>query len=435
MISKKNNPIVKVREFGLLLNGGDKSDIDCHSITKKAFEWLLVNGQSANEKAVELVRVKKYGKDIALQVVNYVGVIETPCGTRIEILPKISDQDDSDVAKKVLLKMLSTVNKLSMQQFEQSSLKTLKQPLFEILIGYFLKEVADVVKRGIRSEYKRVEAKTPYLKGQLQTSKQLCERPGCQNRFNVSYDQFSSDRSENRLIHSALNQVLKWTKSNENHRLGKELLFVFNEIPLSSIYSLDFRKWSVDRSLAHYRNVKPWCELILSYQSPIALSGSHQGISFLFPMETLFERYVAIKLQKDLPSHLKLKAQASSQSLVSHLPSTLDKEQGWFKLKPDIVISEKKTNKVVYVADTKWKRIYENQGTAKEKYGISQADLYQMFAYGHKYLEGQGTLYLIYPKHIQFNDTLAPFKFSDRLIVKAVPYDLLLDKWALLYKY
>ncbi|MGR6839646.1 McrC family protein [Aliivibrio wodanis] len=424
MISKKSNPIVKVREFGLLLNGGDKSDIDCHSITKKAFEWLLVNGQSANEKSVELVRVKKYGKDIALQVVNYVGVLETPCGTRIEILPKISEQDDSEVAKKVLLKMLSMVNKLSMQQFEQSSLKTVKQPLFEALIGYFLKEVADVVKRGIRSEYKRVEAKTPYLKGQLQTSKQLRERPGCQNRFNVSYDQFSSDRSENRLIHSALKQVLKWTKSNENHRLGKELLFVFDEIPLSLNYSLDFRKWSVDRSLVHYRSVKPWCELILSYQSPIALSGAHKGISFLFPMETLFERYVAIKLQKDLPSHLKLKTQASSQSLVSHTPPNAEKEQGWFKLKPDIVISEKKTNKVVCVADTKWKRIYENQRTAKEKYGISQSDMYQMFAYGHKYLEGEGVVYLIYPKHSQFNNSLEAFKFSEKLTVKAVAYDL-----------
>ncbi len=72
-------------------------------------------------------------------MVNYVGVIETPCGTRIEILPKISDQHDSETAKKVLLKMLSTVNKLSMQQFEQSSLKTVKQPLFEVLIGYFFK--------------------------------------------------------------------------------------------------------------------------------------------------------------------------------------------------------------------------------------------------------------------------------------------------------
>lgn len=125
---------------------------------------------------------------------------------------------------------------------------------------------------------------------------------------------------------------------------------------------------------------------------------------------------------------MKLKTQASNQSLVSHTPPNAEKEQGWFKLKPDIVISEKQTNKAVCVADTKWKRIYENQGTAKEKYGISQSDMYQMFAYAHKYLEGEGELYLIYPKHSQFNNSLEAFKFSEKLTVKAVAYDLGFDQ-------
>ncbi|MGF1792901.1 McrC family protein [Photobacterium profundum] len=429
----KSAEVVKIREFGLLLKEGDKSDIDCHSIAAKAFEWLLINGQSSNEKSVELVRVKKYGKQVALQVVNYVGVLETPCGTRIEILPKISDEDNcKGSSKRVLLKMLSTVNKLSLQQFEQSSLKTLKQPLFEILIGYFLREVSLVVKRGIRSEYKRVEARSPYLKGQLKTAKQMRQRPGCQNRFHVSYDHFSLDRAENRLIHAALRQALKWTKSNENHRLGRELQFALNDIPTSNNYAIDFRKWSTDRTLVHYCGVKPWCELILSYQSPLSLSGFHKGISFLFPIEALFERYVSIKLQRYLPTNLLLKIQSNSQPLVHHCSSISEKEEGWFKLKPDILISNKHTNQVVCVADTKWKRINENYGSAKIKYDISQSDMYQMFAYGHKYLAGEGEVYLIYPKYSEFTKPLAPFTFSQKLKVIAVPYDLDTDQCELI---
>lgn len=383
--------MIAVREFGLLLNGGNESSIDCHSVPSKAFEWLLVNGQSNNEESVDLIKVKKHGRSIALQVINYVGVLETPCGTRIEIRPKISEQEESQSAMKVLLKMLSTVHKLNMHRFENTSLQTLNRPLFEALIGFFLKEVSDVIKKGIRSQYTRVQERKPYLKGQLQTSKQLNQRPGCLNSFHISYDEFSPDRAENRLIRSALSQVMKWSKNSDNLRLGSELQFALDDIPCSGNHVLDFRQWSNERSLVHYRNVKPWCELILSYQSPVSLSGLHNGISMLFPMENLFERYVAIRLGKSLQPSLKLKTQANSCALVIHKPRS-GKSQEWFRLKPDIVVSDKTSHEPLYVADTKWKRINEKQATAKQKYGISQSDMYQMFAYGQNYLGGSGVL-------------------------------------------
>lgn len=393
MFSRNHGSVIAVREFGLLLNGGDKSSIDCQSIPSKAFEWLLVNGQSKNQESVDLIKVKKQGRSIALQVINYVGVLETPCGTRIEILPKISEKEDNQTATKVLLKMLSTVHKLNMHRFENSSLQTLKRPLFEILIGYFLKDVSDVIKKGIRSQYTRVQDRKPYLKGQLQTSKQINQRPGCLNSFHIAYDEFSPDRAENRLIRSALSQVMKWSKNSDNLRLGSELQFALDDIPHSENHALDFRQWSNERSLIHYRTVKLWCELILSYQSPVSLSGQHNGISMLFPMESLFERYVAIKLGKSLSHSLKLKTQASSCSLVTHTPRS-GKPQEWFKLKPDIVVSEKNSHEPFYVADTKWKRINEKLATAKHKYGISQSDMYQMFAYGQNYLGGSGVIIL-----------------------------------------
>ena len=431
MIGRKTHSFITIREFGLLLNGGDKSSFDCHSIPRKAFEWLMINGQSNNEESVDLIKLKKHGSSIALQVINYVGVLDTPCGTRIEILPKISDKQDRQVATKVLFKMLSTVHKLNMHRFENSSLQTLNRPLFEVLIGYFLKEVSDVLKKGIRSQYTRVQARKPYLKGQLQTSKQINQRPGCLNSFHISYDEFSPDRAENRLIRSALTQVMKWSKNNDNLRLGGELQFALDDIPRSGNYALDFRQWSNERPLIHYRSVKPWCELILSYQSPVSLSGLHNGISMLFPMENLFERYVAIKLGQSLPDSLKLKTQASSCSLVAHTPRS-GKSQEWFRLKPDIVVSDKSSLEPLYVVDTKWKRIHEKHATAKQKYGISHSDMYQMFAYGQNYLGGSGLVYLIYPAYEHFNEPLPPFRFDDRLSVKAIPYDLTNDECELL---
>ncbi|WP_351000020.1 hypothetical protein [Shewanella sp. TB7-MNA-CIBAN-0143] len=66
MRNKVNN--VTVREFALLTNGGNNHSIDCHSIPKSAFEWLLANGVSNGDSQRELVKAKRYGKSIALGV-------------------------------------------------------------------------------------------------------------------------------------------------------------------------------------------------------------------------------------------------------------------------------------------------------------------------------------------------------------------------------
>ncbi|RTR34749.1 McrC family protein [Shewanella atlantica] len=416
--NKVNN--VTVREYALLTNGGNNHCIDCHSIPKSAFEWLLANGVSNGDSQRELVKAKRHGSSVALQVINFVGVLETPCRTRIEILPKTSTEKcDPEIARKTLIKMLARVEKLKLEEFQQSNLQLLKQPLYELLITHFLKAVSKLVKQGIRSEYQRVERESPYLKGQLQVAKQLRQRPGRQHYFHVSHDIYHANRAENRLLHSSLKQVLKWSKLSANQRLASELLFVFNDIELSVNHANDFRRWRDDRCLAHYRPLKPWCELILSYQSPVAMAGSHCGLSFLFPMEQLFEKYVAKQLSRQLPPALKLKEQVSSQCLTHH------QGEDWFRLKPDIVIYDKE--RVVTVMDTKWKLLDASLNTTKHKYNLSQSDMYQLFAYGEKYLDGQGDLYLIYPKHQGFTESLACFEFTPGLRLHVVPYDLETD--------
>lgn len=416
---------VTVREFALLTNGGNNHSIDCHSIPKSAFEWLLANGVSKSEGQRELVKVKRHGTSVALQVINFVGVLETPCKTRIEILPKTStDTCDPVSARKILLKMLARVEKLKLEEFQQSQLQLLKQPLYELLITHFLTAVSKLVRQGIRNEYQRIERESPYLKGQLQVAKQLRQRPGRQHHFHVAHDIYNANRAENRLLHSSLKQVLKWSTSSANQRLACELLCVFNEIELSTNHVLDFRLWKDDRGLAHYRPLKPWCELILSYQSPVAMLGKHNGLSFLFPMEQLFERYVAKQLQRQLPPEFKLKQQASSHCLTHH------NGNDWFRLKPDIVIYDK--SRIVTVMDTKWKLLDASLNTTKDKYNLNQADMYQLYAYGEKYLNGQGDLYLIYPKHVGFTEALALFEFKPELTLYVVPYDLETDQCSLL---
>ena len=77
-----------------------------------------------------------------------------------------------------------------------------------------------------------------------------------------------------------------------------------------------------------------------------------------------------------------------------------------------------------YVMDAKWKLLDASKNSAKDKYNISQSDVYQLFAYGQKYQSGDGHMMLIYPKHDGFQKPLEPFKFSDNLFLWVVPFDL-----------
>ncbi len=89
-----------------------------------------------------------------------------------------------------------------------------------------------------------------------------------------------------------------------------------------------------------------------------------------------------------------------------------------FRLNPDLLISKERKNH--HILDTKRKLI--NLSDSDNNFNISQLDLYQLFAYGHKYLNGYGDMMLIYPKHHQFEIPLECFYLSEELRLWAIPF-------------
>jgi 5-methylcytosine-specific restriction enzyme subunit McrC len=74
-------------------------------------------------------------------------------------------------------------------------------------------------------------------------------------------------------------------------------------------------------------------------------------------------------------------------------PETHQFGQQRFMTKPDILV--RAGDRVVYVIDTKWKRLAARIDDPKQ--GVSQADVYQMMAYGRLYQCPR--LMLLYPHH------------------------------------
>jgi 5-methylcytosine-specific restriction enzyme subunit McrC len=405
---------VVVREYARLTTDPVEETLDQATISSEAFEWLCNLAAGFTKGGASLLQVENRRW---LKLDNFVGVVQTPGGTLLEILPKHTEQAGEDAAfesRKLLIKMLSVALDLPVRSTDKTDIETFRHPLLEWVMRQFVFSLDHLVKRGLRFDYQRIEEEQRYLRGQLDVVKQMRQPPGRAHIFNIRHDLFLPDRPENRLLKAALMRVCKTTKHSDTWRLSHELAGLMAEIPESKNIQNDFRQWRVDRLMAHYQPVRPWCELVLGQYMPLALRGITQGISLLFPMEKLFERYVETQLVKQLPPPYKLVAQEGSQSLCRHDGGNI------FQLRPDFLIKSGRNN--IAVLDTKWKLISAND--KENKYGLSQSDFYQLFAYGHKYLSGKGEMLLIYPQTSNFSSTLPPFDFSPDLRLWVTPFDL-----------
>jgi 5-methylcytosine-specific restriction enzyme subunit McrC len=401
-----------VREYARLTTSQIQSPtLDVAQVSVSAFDWLCGLNARFSKAGAALVQIEDRRW---LKLDNYVGALESPCGTRIEILPKHFEQGDCIQQSRALLRrMIQKSLDLPTRNVGATSLQRFDTPLNEWVMSNFLDALDHLIKRGLRFDYQRVEEEQMYLRGQLNAGRQLRQPPGRQHHFQIRHDIFVPDRPENRLLKTALDIVCKTTQDPGNWRLSHELRSVLLEVPSSRDTTQDFKQWRHDRLMAHYRPVKPWCELILQEQTPLAIAGEWEGMSLLFPMEKLFERYVAACLRDSLPPDATLHTQRNSEYLCQHDGKKV------FQLRPDLMITQGEKR---WVLDTKWKRL-DSKSNLKN-YGLEQADFYQMFGYGHKYLEGRGDLILIFPRKESFQEALPVFEYSEALRLWVAPFDL-----------
>jgi 5-methylcytosine-specific restriction enzyme subunit McrC len=373
----KNKQII-LNEYSYIFIGS-KDEGKHKSVDKQTFDELE-SFVLKNSDSVQFLKIgqNKYHKFIQAQ--NYVGVIQTKNGTTIEILPKIQNVSDEE-SKKILIKMLKTLKKSPFKNFNMANLKSSKMPLLEIFISMFLEELSKLIQKGIKSDYITKEENLKFLKGKLLIGQQIKHNTIHRERFYVEYQEFLSDRVENRLIKTTLEYLYKKSKSNKNQQRIREFLFVFDEIEISHNIKTDFSKVKLNRQMKDYEQVLLWCNTFLFENSFSPYKGTDIAFALLFDMNLLFESYVYDYLK--INGNFK---EITAQDKTHHL-AYLDGKTAKFQLKPDIVI-----NSGEIIADTKWKLLSED----KTHQGISQGDMYQLYAYGTKYKECK-YMYLIYP--------------------------------------
>ncbi|OSQ26387.1 hypothetical protein CCON61_00255 [Campylobacter concisus] len=361
-----------------------------------------------NFAAVEFLKPGRDKKGDFLQAQNYVGIIQTKSGDSLEMLPKIHDNDNSnnkeavENSKRILLRMLKTLKNHPFKNINIANLKSLNLPLLEIFISMFLDEVSKLIKIGIKSDYVELEDNLKFLKGKLKISEQIRKNIVHKERFYVCYQEFSIDIAENRLIKSTLEFLYRRSKSSKNQRLIREYLFIFDEISSSSDINADFSRLKLNRQTKHYEQALLWSKIFLQNKSFSPYRGNDVAFALLFDMNTFFESYVGNFIKKSFPGTI---LQHSEKHLVENPKS--------FRLRPDIFLEDK------FIADTKWKIV-------KSKDDISQADLYQLYAYGKKHECDK--LYLIYPKIEGIKQEFMKFGYDDKMLLEILYFDLEKDE-------
>ncbi len=406
---------VTVREYARLGVDPGPDSLDYGKVSESAFDYLCRLSEGFSRTGARLAELEGRRQ---LRLDNYVGVVRTPCGTTVEVLPKIHGASDSKIASRALLgKLIGAALSLPVREVGVASLQSFEVPLSEWVFRHFLGHLELLVKRGVRFDYLTVEEELPYLRGRLNLDAQLRQPPGRAHRFQVRHDDYVADCPENRLLRKALDRCRRVTSDPENWRLAQELTFRLAEVPASTSQAADFRSWRDGRLMGHYRAVKPWCELVLTREQPLAVFGATEGLSLLFPMQRLFESYVAAWLRRRVAAGVVVRTPAASESLCVHDGSPM------FQLEPDIYLAHEAAR---WVLDTKWKAL---EGADREnKYHLAQTDLYQLFVYGHRYLDGAGAMALIFPRHEGFRKPLAPFDFGGGLMLHVLPFDLECDE-------
>ena len=393
---------IVLKEFEFLQYKNEREENYIEKTTFEAIEKFVLENET--EQYLKITTKKAYGK--VLQAQNYMGVIQTKDGTTIEILPKIQNVDDNK-SKEILIKMLKTLKKSPFKNFNTANLKASKMPLLEIFISMFLEELSKLIQKGIKSDYVQKEENLKFLKGKLKISEQIKQNSVHKERFFVQYEEFSSDRVENRLIKTTLEYLYKKSKSNKNQQRIREFLFVFDEIKISHNIKTDFEKVKLNRQMKDYEQVLLWCKTFLLENSFSPYKGNDIAFALLFDMNLLFESYVYDYLRKNGKFE-----NIKNQDKKHHL--AYENQNGKFALKPDIVIDEGKI-----IVDTKWKSL----SLEKSNQGISQSDMYQLYAYGTKY-ENCEKLYLIYPKDEVERGNLYHYYEDKKLPLKILFFDL-----------
>ena len=368
----------------------------------------------------DLDELRRFARDVLKRVdgdmaaSSYVGMVTTRRGTVLEILPKIdldgSDDHPLERTRQVFLDMLRAWRRLPAQVAHSDIRSMSRFPMLDVFVRQFLRMLAPIARNGLAKRYVNVEKNLRYLRGRIVFGPHLRENASNRTRFYTSHGELSVNRPANRLIRTALNRLAPRISNNTNRQLLRETLAAFEDVPVSGDASADWHAHRIDRSMDHYRPVMQWVGLFLFNRGLATFSGMNRNVSLLFPMEQVFEDFIANSFRR-YQQRYTVVSQGPRRAIASIGDDPV------FSMMPDIAL--RAGGEVRLILDAKWKRV--DATTEDLKHGIQQADVYQLYAYAKRYR--CKAVALVYPRNELFRQSLR-YRFFDGVRLLAIPFDV-----------
>lgn len=329
----------------------------------------------------------------SLRAGQVVGILAAD-GVELEILPKIDVAEEGEAAtgpiRQRLVHMLAVALDMKIDGGALTSLSWQQDHLLEILIGLFSRKLAAAVRQGMPRQYLAQEDDLRALRGRLDIGRQFSIHAANPSRLACRFDELSPDIALNQIMKAVVSRLRRTARSPENRRRLAELDFAYADVSAVPPRSLRWDVVQIDRTNTRWRDLLAMARFLLGDRFQTSSMGEQAGFSLLFEMNTLFEQYVGQLVKRALRGSGKT---VHLQGGGLYCLEAIDDGRRSFQTRPDILI--KQDGAVVQIIDTKWKRVASRIDDPKQ--GVSQADVYQMMAYGQVY--SCPRLTLLYPHH------------------------------------
>ena len=360
---------------------------------------------------------------------NFVGTIPLD-DIQIEILPKIPLVENNIEAEKIrFLEILQSIDYFKEKIFSNSKIEITDTSILEIFIHLFIEEVEKIIKKGLIYRYVDKNENFNVFKGKLDINNHIKYNFSHKEKFFMKFDEFSVDSLENITIKLTIQKLKKISVNLKNKENLNKIGHYFENVSILDGSIENLKYLTFDRMNDYYKNAIQWAKIFLNNQSSSIFSTNNREIpSILFPMETIFENYIANKLvniiQEKSYNQLAIKVQDNSCSIFSSISlNNVKIDNNILRIRPDIVIKNKDA-KEIFILDTKWKILNK----LDDKFKISTEDVYQMLAYVKTYSDRNKNkyickkAYLIYPATNMNQSTF--FTKDDKLIFNTDDFEL-----------
>lgn len=298
---------------------------------------------------------------VKLHATSYVGIVSLPGGLTIEIRPKLEETN--------LLAVLQYSQGIRAETIEQETAISHGNEFIHALATLFESELADVIQRGLASEYRRHSDTEDHVRGRIAVQRQL-QRHGPQpTQFECTYDTLTEDTTLNQGILYATDVLLRLvgdhlvSKSLQRHKQVLQRVATLRPVRPVELDGIE-----LSRLAEYYEDLFRLTKLVLRgvYAEDLT-TGSRASFSLLVNMNAIFESVIERAL-----------SEVYAGTPVAVQPQVTKRDLFWngarpIQIRPDVLALE--SGNPLFIGDAKWKRDTEQ---SREP---SNDDLYQILSY------------------------------------------------------